>query len=82
MKNEYTPTTIDITWANNLIKITANNAVWGWPDTGLLYRISHETKCLILLNPDLLTDPRAENGHDRTIVVFKKVGYDVKLLDK
>ncbi len=76
--NEYKPTVIDRLWVENLIKITGDGAVWGWPDTGLIYRLSHKDKCLILLNPDRLSDAHARIGHDRTIVVFQTIGYTVK----
>lgn len=78
----YKPTDMDVAWVKSLVKITANNAVWGWPDTGLIYRFDHQNKTLTLLNPELMTDEHANEGHQRTIQVFKVIDYTVKVLDK
>jgi hypothetical protein len=78
----YKPAAIDIAWARQMVAITAQNAVWVWKDTTLMYRFDHDKKTLTLLNPSLLEEKELRIAHEMTVEVFKVIDYTVKLLDK
>lgn len=76
---KYIPTKVDIDWAKNIVALTGENAVWVWPDTGLIYSFSHSHKTLTLLNQELIVNKFIANAHNMTVEVFAKVGYNVVL---
>jgi hypothetical protein len=73
----YKPTETDIRWADSLVHILNEQAVWAWPDTGLVYKLNKASRELVLQNQELLDDPTRLAAHKRTVEVFSQIGFDV-----
>ena len=59
-------------WCRNLVAAAANNAIWGIPRSGIVFRIDKENTRLVLIvgnesNEDFIATKR----------VFKQIGWDV-----
>lgn len=59
-------------WCRNLVAAAANNAIWGIPRSGVVFRIDKENTRLVLV-------VGTENDDDflATKRVFKQIGWDV-----
>jgi len=73
----YKPTEEDITWAIQMMALVMESGILAFPSSGLIYRVSHFRKKLMLVNPMQLVNPASLVTHLRTRVVFKEIGYDV-----
>lgn len=77
----YIPTEEDFNWATNITRYIREGGMLAYPATRLIYCVYNRHKELILINPDELQDKYSKQVHERTIVVFSKIGYTVKEKD-
>ena len=73
----YEPTDGDIRWARRNLDMISEGGVLVFPATGLIYKIDHHQKAVILQNPERLSDFKSFTMHLQTIATFKIVGYRV-----
>jgi len=59
-------------WCENLVRAAAQNAVWGIPRSGTVFRIDKENKKLILITPG-----KDDSDFYATKRVFSFIGWDV-----
>ncbi len=74
----YDPTDVDLVWMANVLEITNEGALMVFPNTGLIYKVSHLNKSLTLQNPSKLADPTCQQLHEMTAVVASFFMYSVK----
>jgi hypothetical protein len=75
----YKPTIIDIMWADSVLRMIDNEGIVIYPSSQLVYRVSHRSRVLTLLNPQHLgTDSVAKDLHERTKAVFAFFEYTVE----
>jgi hypothetical protein len=74
----YEPRDIDLAWMAGVLEMVNDGAVIVYPSTGLIYKVSHTTRTLILVNPAKLDDRDCRDVHERTIVVAGFFNYTVK----
>lgn len=67
----YTPTESDITWAQDLLKLLKDGAIWTAPRFGT-YRVDHTNKKLVLIE-----SWGPETFYALDVAVFRDVGYEV-----
>jgi hypothetical protein len=60
-------------WCRNLVRISAQDAVWGIPRSGTVFRIDKKNKRLVLLQAGQDSD----SDFDATQHVFSFIGWDV-----
>ena len=70
--DEYIPTEEDIQWTRRLLRLLADNAMWGAPGDGAFYRVDKKAKVLYR-QPGSLWEL-----HGRVRAVFGKLGYRVE----
>jgi hypothetical protein len=74
----YKPTLVDIIWAKHVISTMRDDGVLAYPSTRLIYRVD-KTHCIIFLeNIDQLKTRSSLECHDKTVVVFREIGYRVE----
>ena len=69
---KWKPSQTDIAWVSNLVRVLTDNAVWGIPGNGNVYRLSKSRKRLILIK-----GTADDETHERNKLVFGSIGYDV-----
>lgn len=75
----YTPNAVDLLWAQNVVAVLRDNGALAYPATKLMYRLRRPTKVLELTNPEELQDPESRETHERTVIVFNKIGWKVEV---
>jgi hypothetical protein len=78
MTEPYIPTEYDIKWAAEVVRIMKEGATIA-TSSRITYRISRAGRTLTLQNPAALENPDSYTDHLRTVEVFKRVGYEVKI---
>lgn len=73
----YKPTTVDLNWAENVVQFIRDGGALAYPSTGLIYTLDHTHRRLTLQNPERLADPNARECHDRGVVVFRGIGWEM-----
>lgn len=76
-KGLYDPTEADITWAKRTMQLMNQGGVLAMPDSGLIYRVDHHQKKMMLQNPDQLLIFESYVTHVQTVLVFAQIGYEV-----
>lgn len=75
---EYHPTAIDLAWAKAMIGMVKEGGLLIYPSTGLVYKLFHKKKEMVLRNPEMLLIFESFVIHFQTIDVFKALGWKVK----
>jgi hypothetical protein len=79
----YTPSEFDLRWTRELLRTTHDNAIWSWPDAGLIMQLRHSEKTLAVVEMiDLGGDPQeaariAANATTMLRDVFNALGWRV-----
>lgn len=76
----YKPTMQDTEWALQFVRVMKDGGMWGFPATGLVYKIDKINKTLTLQNPELLINTQTRVLHERGRITFAEIGY--RFLDK
>jgi hypothetical protein len=74
----YDPKDVDLAWMAGVLEMCNEGAVIVFPNTGLIYRVSHVNRMLTLTNPAKLLDPECRELHDRTAIVADFFHYGVE----
>jgi len=75
----YTPTDVDIKWAQKMVDSTPDGGTLRFRSAQLVYRVDHARRTLTLQNPDRLSQYfDSFVTHNQTVVVFKAIGYTVE----
>lgn len=72
---KYIPTKTDIEWARTLIDAIKDGGVWAAPAAGSIYTVNKRTKTLT--RTETLDYSDKTKIHERTKIVFSKIGYNV-----
>jgi hypothetical protein len=73
----YDPKDVDLAWMAGVLEMTNEGAVIVYPSTGLIYKLSHSNRTLMLINPAKLDDPECRKLHERTAIVAEFFHYTV-----
>lgn len=71
----WTPGKIDLEWADSVLKLTNDGAIWAYPGAEQIWRISHTNKTVTLqIGP---FTPWHEDQIEKTRLTFAHYGYTV-----
>lgn len=73
----YEPTATDVAWVRWVLRVVTDGGVLVFPGTRLIFSVSHQTKSLTLINPEVLEDKESAETYAMTQTVFNKEGYIV-----
>ena len=71
IKDNWTPSTADLDWTHNLIRIIKQGGLWG--TSHAIYQLDHKHKTLIEVELDQDT-----KNHERVRTVFKILGWHIQ----
>lgn len=74
---DFTPTSNDIQFARDIVNLVADEGIWVWKATGLMYQFFHQVKMVQLLNPELLANPKIAEQHNKIVVTMPYVTWKV-----
>jgi hypothetical protein len=74
---DYEPTEIDLYWARSMVNTIEDGGTLHYPSTGCIYKLHQDVKVLVLTNPEILEIPESKEVHERTHIVFDKIGWKV-----
>lgn len=76
----YIPRARDIDWARKVLHLIKDGGILeygGDPKGGCQYILDRKNKTLRMSNPEILVDPFHKRMHERGILVFKQIGWQV-----
>lgn len=76
----YEPKPIDIAFANALVDSIVDGGIVVFPGSGLVFRVYHQLKKLVLVEPAILSNPGSAELFEMSKVVFELIGYTVEVM--
>lgn len=73
----YEPDDEDIQFAKAIIGTIKEGEIWVWPSSGMIYSIHHQVKVMALTNPEVLMKHDNQVLHQRTVLVWSRLGWIV-----
>lgn len=73
----YEPDEDDLMFAEAIIATTKQDGMWILPTTKLVYTLHHDVKVMVLTNPDRLKADDNQLVHDRSKIVWSRLGWTV-----